>query len=428
MIREFVNSEEDRKIVVVFNKADKKGEDEIMKIVRDACSMISDLGNAVIDVLGFSSQENRIYYSYRGYNMSKLLAELRRSGSGNSGVLRREQLLIELFDDEIYFANKAKNAYERERRDLISHKNEAYKRYQEETDGTKEYVQALTEIMVDSYDNIVDVADKLIDNGAKALNTWQEDLDAIYADEFSKAMSHDSVLYKISNSINQRGRLVDRHNRLSDLQYYNNDYRQEWIERIKVQLERVDEGLLKSKYESLENAIESINQEIEKFKNIALQMEKYRDVVRYTLSYKIKEFRTTAHKVQDARLDFTQTSDIFTVIRSGSYSDFLNCFTVGVKLSQTNSEGYSPLTYAVKMNKYDMVKFLMENDARPEAPDARGMNAFLTAVENANGSMIDYFIKSDSSLANSYSDKGESALEIAEKNSLGEWYKSKVRL
>ncbi|MDE6026470.1 MAG: dynamin family protein [Muribaculaceae bacterium] len=428
MIRWFVNRDESRKIAIVFNKADKKGEAEIRKIVRDAYSMVSDLGEAVIDVFGFSSSENRIYYSHNGYDMSQLLAELRNSGTGNSGIKRREEALLELFYDEIYFANNAKNAYEKDRKDLISQKNEAYKRFQEETDGTKQYVSEITEILINNYDLILKTADKLGGNGAKVLDSWLEDLNDIYDDENSKLASHDSVLSKIINSGKKRDRLVDTHNRLVKYEYYNQDYRREWVERIKVQLERVDEGLLKAEYEGLENAIEAVNKDIEKYKNIASAMTKYCDVVKAILSYKIKEFRSTAHKAQDARLEFNQTTDIFTAIRSGSYSDFLNCFIAGVKLSQTNPEGYSPLTYAVKMNKYDMVKFFIENGARPEATDARGMNAFLTAVENANGSIMDDLLKSDSSLADSYSESGESALKIAERNGVGEWYKSKVRL
>ncbi|MDE6408677.1 MAG: dynamin family protein [Muribaculaceae bacterium] len=428
IIRDFVQNGEDRKIAVVFNKADKKGEDEIRKVVREAFSLISDLGEAVIDVFGFSSQENRIYYSYNEYDMERLLMELRRSGTGNSGIQRREEALLELFDDEVIYANEARNAYEKDKKDLISQKNEAYKRFQEETDGTKKYVSEITDIMVNNYDSILKTVDKLGENGAKVLDRWLDDLNAIYEDENSKLASHDSVLLKISNSGKNRDRLVGTHNRLVKYNYYTKDYREDWVERIKVQLERVDEGLLKAEYEGLENAIDSTNQKIEKYKTIASRMEQFRDIVKATLSYKVKEFRSTAHKVQDARLDFTQNNDVFGAIRGGSYSEFLNCFISGVKLSQTDHEGYTPLTYAVRMNMYEMVKFLIESGARPGESDARGMNAYLTAVENANGSLIKYLLKTDSSLADSSSDKGESAIEIAEKTNIGTWYKTMMRL
>lgn len=428
MIREFLENGENRKIAIVFNKADKKGESEIKKIVNDAYSMVSDLEEAVIDVLGFSSQDNRIYYSHNGFNMSQLLAELRRCGTGNSGVERCTESLLELFDDEISFANMAMSEYQREKKELTIQKNEAYKRLQDEKDGTKSYIQYIKEILINSYDAILKVAENLADNEVNILNAWINDINAIYSDEESKFSSHDSVLNKLSKSAEKRNRFVDKHNRLSDYNFYTKEYREDWVDKIKVQLDRVDEGLVRAQYESIEGSIESCNTEINKFKKIASEMERYRDAIKAVLYYSIKEFRTTAHIVQDARLDFAHVGDIFTAIQSGSFNDFLNCFIAGVKLSQTNLEGYTPLTFAVKMNKYDMVKFLIANDANIETSDGRGLNAFFTAIENANGAMVKHFIEIDSSLAYTSSDKGESAQVIAERNALGEWFKLNVKL
>lgn len=425
MIRDFINGGDDRKIAVVFNKADKKGESEIKKIVNDAFSMVSNLGNALIDVFGFSSQENRIYYSHRGYDMPRLLSEFKRSGSGNSGVERCTNQILDLFDEEISFACMAKNEYQKGKTDWISQKNEAFKRYKDEADGTKTYVESLTAIMVDSYDTVLEAAGGLEDNERDILKRLSTSLSKIYDEESCKAFSHDSVLNMISRSQNALDKFIDKHNKLIDYSYYLKDYREEWVEKIKVQLDRVDENL-KDRYQWLEEQVDSSNQEINKFNCIASRMDKYRDTVKAVLNYKIREFRSTAHKVQDARLDFGQTTDVFTAIRTGSYSDFLNCFVAGVKLSDFNSEGYSPLTYAVRMNKYDMVKFLIDNGAAPELSDRRGMNAFHTAVENANGPMVTYFAKLDSSLTDSRSDKGESASAIADKYGLGKWYQTNI--
>ena len=427
MIRDFVQDKDDRKVAILFNKADKKGEKEIKKIVNDAYSMISDLGDSVIDVLGFSSQENRIYYSHNGYTLEQLLIELRKSGTGNSGVQRSVDSLIDLIDDEIAFANEVKNGYNNEKKELINKKNEAYKSLKSETDGTKAYVENISEIMLYSYDEILSAADRFSEIGRKTFDTWHEDLNSIYTDENSKAMSHDSVISKILKSWDRRDKIEDKYNRIH-YKYYERDYREEWVKNIKIQLDRVDEGLVKSDYERIEAEIEIHNRAIEKFKNIASEMGKYRDVIKSTLIYKIKEFRSTAHKVQDARLDFNTTTDVFSAILSGSFSDFLNCFISGVKLSQTNAEGYTPLTYAVKMNRREMMEFLLANDASLQAPDSRGLNAFLTAIENANGALVKYFIKIDPSLRSSSSTQGESARQIAEKNALGDWFKVNVLL
>ncbi|MBD5185181.1 MAG: hypothetical protein HDS92_01090 [Bacteroidales bacterium] len=426
IIRYFIQGDDNRRIAVIFNKAEKKGNEEIKTIVDSAFSLISDLGDAVIDILGFSSHQNKIYYSLKGYNMPQLLAELRRSGNGNSGVDRCKKSLLELFNDEINYAIAVNNALENEKRELLSQKNEAYKILQNETEGTKEYVKVLSGILVDNYDQLIDTLDKLSGNGADTLNTLQEGLEAIYHDELGKAVTHDSVLTKIRRCYDQIDGFINKHNRIIEYNYFNTDYRKEWVGNIKVQLERVDEGLLRAEYDRLEDKLEAKNQEIKKFRTIKSEMERYRDLVMATLQCQIKEFRDNAHKVQDARLDVIQSTDVFTAIHLDSYSDFINCIIKGVKHSETNPEGYTPLTYAVKMNRPEMVKFLMEHNARPGETDGRGMTAFLTAVENVNAGLMNYLIKSDATLANDKSAQGESAMEIAEKNGIGKWYKLKI--
>lgn len=427
MIRDFINGDSNRKIAVVFNKADKKGATEIKKIVDDAFSMISNLGNAVIDVFGFSSQENKIYYSRRGYNMQRLLAEFKRSGTGNSGYNRCKDAILELFDDEIGYASLVQNAYEDDKKALISDKNEAFKRYIDESEGTETYIHEINEIMIYSYDEVYRAVEGFCDNEANTINKTRDSLIKIYNEELSKSFCHDNVLSMIDRCLDKLEKFGEKHDQLLNVNSYSTEYRKEWVERIKTQLDRVDENL-KEQYEWLEERIEACNVEIKKFKDIAARMDKSRGVVKDILNYKINEFRNSAHKVQDARLNFGQTTDVFTAIRTSSYSNFLNCFVAGVKLSEFNSEGYSPLTYAVRMNKYDMVNFLIDNGASPELPDRRGMNAFLTAIENANGAMANYFIKLDDSLIYSRSEQGKSAAEVAELSGLGKWYQINFRL
>lgn len=424
-IRNFVNKGESRKVAIVFNKADKKGEAETEKIVRDAYSMVADLGNAVIDVFGFSSQENRIYYSYRGYTMPRLLQELRNSGTGNSGIQRREEALEELFNDEIDFALEASNVYESEKKSLLNEKNEAFKRIKGEKDGTKNILEWLEGVAVNTYSEVFNAAAEYSDVYVALHNHVSDKIVSIYNDENSKFSAHDSVLNELNRLLSKIDSYGKRHGRVN-YNYYEDDNRRNLVETIKEQLNRLD-GILGERYDEIEAREADLNKEVQKFRKIADRMKEYRDILKYTLSTKIKEFRSSAHKVQDARLDFTQTTDIFTSIRTGSYSDFLNCFVTGVKLTDTNPEGYSPLTYAVKMNRNNMVKFLTQNDARLDSEDGRGMNAFLTAVENANGPLIEYFLKEEPSLAHSHSAKGESAQAIADKNHLGEWYKNKVK-
>jgi hypothetical protein len=384
VITDFIETDDRHKVAIIFNKAEKKGEVEIRKIVDAAVSTLSKHSPAVIDVLGFSSHENKIYYSHKGYDMPRLLRELRKTGSGNSGVDRLISDILQIFDDEIEFAEMAIDERNNEKKELIKSKNDAFKALEGEKNGTKAYIEALREILVDSYDEVKSSLDKMIDVSLSSLNNWGDALDEIASTEKSNMVTHDSVLSIVYSSNRKRSGACDKHDKIiDDYSYFKSDYRKDWVEKIRVQLERVDENL-NDEYERLEKEIKNICDDIAKYQLIARHIRHYRDTMKNVLYTTIKAFRTSAHKVQDARLDFGQTTDVFSAIRNGGYSEFLNCFAKGVHMSECNSEGYSPLTLAAKMGANDMVRFLIEQGADAHSEDKRGQDAIVTAESNGN--------------------------------------------
>lgn len=416
VIEYFLGNGEDRKVAVIFNKADKKGEIEIKKIVDDAASSLHKYGDAIIDILGYSSQEGKIYYSHKSYDMAKLLIELRKSGTGNSGVERLTQDLLNLFEDEIDFATDVIKEYEKERKDLIDKKNDAYKYLQNEKDGSKQYIKALSEIIIDGYDEILAKIDKIVSVSSKAINDWGDTMEEIQSTNNKNFITQNNINDILQKGFKSQNRTCDKFNKEIEYNYYYKDYRSEWVNNFKVQLDRVDENI-KEEYEYLENFISKNDTEINKFRYISKMMNQYKDIFKYTLDTCIKGFRMTAHKVQDARIDFGQTTDVFTAIRSGEFSRFLNCFAYGVKINETNSEGYTPLTYAIKNGDNDMVKFLIDNKVDLHSNDGRGYNSLMTAIQFGNLQVIDLLIKTDSSLKSTVSINGEKPEEIAEKTS-----------
>lgn len=425
IISNFLNEKEGRKVAIVFNKADKKGEIESKKIVRDAAAQLSKFGAGIIDILAFSSSENRIYYSANGYDMPKLLRILRSSGTGNSGVQRLLEDIEEILDMETMFANAAIRGYEEEKQELIDRKNEAYKYLHDEKEGSKTYVEALTDIMVDSYNHIMGKLDGLDTIATDSLNHWSDSISDIRSTNNGNFITQDNIdrlLAKASTRLNSD---IDKFSNARQYTYWRDEDRAEWVDRVKIQLDRLD-SQTEEQCENLENQINETNKEILKYKHIAQQMDHYRDTIKHTLMYAIKTFRQSAHKVQDARLNLDSTSDVFMAIRSGKYSTFTSCFAKGVKLNQFNAEGYSPLTYSVKMGAYDMVRFLIENDANLSANDGRGLNAFLTAVENGHKHIIDMLLKVEPSLSSSTSDKGEDAKKIVERSDFNRWLVNKL--
>lgn len=411
VINEFLEKEEDRQVAVIFNKADKKGETEIAKIVNEAYKLLRNYGDSVIDVLGYSSQDGKIYYSANGYTMPKLLAALRDSGNGNSGIDRLKADIDTFFEDEIDFANAVVAECKKDRKKLIDEKNEAYKTLQSEKDGTKAYVDSIAEVLEDGYDEVLNAAQELESIGAEGINQWGDALEAIDDTNNSNWQTKDNIAELVRRYYNKRGKIVDRWNKAIEYKYYELDYRVEWVNKIKVQLDRIDDDL-KERYEGLEEEISKLDADIKKFQSISEAMGNYRRVFEGTLHTSIKQFRMSAHKVQDVRVDFGQTTDVYNAIRSGKFSNFVNCFVKGVKMTDCNPEGYNPMTYAVKHGAYDMVRFLLDNNVSAEVNDNRGYNAFLTAVQSGQAHIIDMLMKSCPGIASSKSDKGESAVDL----------------
>ncbi len=425
VINNFLEKGEDRRVAVIFNKADKKGEFEIRKIVNDAYHSLRRYDNAVIDVLGYSSQEGRIYYSANSYSLPQLLAELRRSGTGNSGVEHLFQDLLMLFDDEIDFAQMVAESYGKERRDLIEKKNDIYKILQEEKDGSKAYIDTLSELMVKSYDNIMERLDDVIEISSKGLTEWGDSLDEIQATNNSNWQTKENIADLVSRYLRRQNNVVDKFDKAIKYQYWTREYREEWVEKISVQLNRVDENI-NDRYEELEEEISKGDSAIRKHREIAESMERFRDIVKFTLETCIKGFRMSAHKVQDARVDFSQVSDVFDAIKTRDFSKFINSFVRGVKLSDTNQEGFSPMTYAAKNGAYDMVNFLISKGADLRALDARGYNAFHTAIQSGQTHVVDLILKTDPNIVNTFSQAGESPKDILKSTSINDIISKKL--
>ena len=111
------------------------------------------------------------------------------------------------------------------------------------------------------------------------------------------------------------------------------------------------------------------------------------------------------------------TIDVFAAISGDNFKSFLACFSKGVDLSVCNSEGYSPITYAVRSGNNEMVKFFIDHDVDMSMKDNRGYNALETAAMCHYRDMCEILIEKDRSLLN----ESQSLTELAKKNDFEEW-------
>lgn len=428
MINQFLEAHEgDGKVVIIFNKADKKPESEIKSIV-DMAAKEYGLGSdqSIIDVLAYSCLDNKIHYSKKGYSMPQLLNEVRMSGNGNSGVVKYLNQIEKMFDDEIDFAKMVIFEKNQKNKDRITKKDENYQFYIKDKEGCKDYVDAITDIMIRSYDEVMNAADRITDSSKYALDSFVQFYNGVMNFENNDHWGSSSILTNAINTADKAyDRAVDKHNAAIKYQYYEREFRQKWVDNIKTELERLN-ARYKEDYEYFDGLVQETKESITEASILSNGINFYKNEILDTLKRTIREFQYGAHKPQDARLLDTSSGDIFAAISSGNYGKFMDCFTNGVSLCTYSADGFSPLTYAVKEGAVDMIRFFISHNADIAALDKNGYNAFHIAVLYGYRNICEMLLKEEPTISSSLSSNGETATQLANKNSFSSWLMTKV--
>jgi GTP-binding protein EngB required for normal cell division len=117
----------------------------------------------------------------------------------------------------------------------------------------------------------------------------------------------------------------------------------------------------------------------------------------------------------------TESPDIFRAIKLDDYERFIQCFHCGQNIAATNKDGYTPMTFAVKEGNNQMVQFFLDNGVNPRYCDARGYNAFETAVINHYQDLCEAILESDGDIVASCD---KSLDELFAMNTFRNWLKS----
>ncbi|MDD6193690.1 MAG: ankyrin repeat domain-containing protein [Lachnospiraceae bacterium] len=425
MIHQFLESHEGNgKVVIIFNKADKKPEKEIRNIV-DLTAREYSLGSdpAIIDVLAYSCEDNKIHYSKKGYSLPALFNEVRKAGKGTSRIDSLIKDIEELFDNEINHAEERKQMANIAKNQNIERYNESHKFYMNDKDGCKEYCDVIYKYMITSYNGILEGGDKLFDICDKILDKWSKFHDQCleHRNEWDHVHSEyfDNAINTSADNINY---LRKQYGKIS-YNYILEDERKDWVDRIRTELEHLN-TLYKRRAEDYEQKISETKEELQQIITIINGLKFYKDAIISTLKRTINQFQYSAHQPQDARLHSHTHNDIFRAISSGKYSEFMDCFTNGVNLSDYSAEGYSPLTYAVKEGAIDMVRFFIEHNADIRMQDKNGYNAFHTALLYGYQNICQLLIEEDPSIVTTQTADGQTAAQLASQNKFNNWLKT----
>lgn len=433
MINQFLGAHQGTgKVVIIFNKADKKPANEIRNIV-DLTALEYQLGSdpAIIDVLAYSCVDNKIHYSKRGYSIPTLLNEVKKAGTGNSRIDQYISDLKQLIQNEIEFASMNREEIEKNRNEHLKEKNEWYSFYIKDKQDNVSFMEEVRSIMVTSYSELSTLTDSFFESSKFSVNSFVKFYNGVMDfeknDHWGSSSILDSAIYQgdkdSDSALDKHNRTTDKLNEFLNSHYYNEKDRDQRCNVIQHELETLNK-LYRNEYErneQLENEDRKTIQQIDSFINA---LKYYQKEIIDTLCQTVRNFQYSAHKPQDARLLSNGHRDIFAAIYNGNYSEFMDCFTEGVNLSTFSSDGYSPLTYAVKQGAVEMVHFFVTHNADLSVLDKNGLNAFHTAVKFGYRNICEMLLKEDPTLVQTETAGGQNMEQIATQNTFTNWIKS----
>lgn len=421
---EMLKKVQDKPIVILYTKMDKKDVGAVRKIIQDTeklCAKEFDRDKFPWAILSFSCVTRQLYATSNTTFSQIIQAVKTKSGSTMSLLSRYSGEIEKLLMKEINASNEMIKDYEAERLELVDEKQKQRERYQDKKDANSASKEAVEEVILSNYDEIMDCADKRMDYFQKALKGWREALDreaewtdkvGFFSDasDLSRRFAYANYEFKkLSNS--QAGSQAN-----------NQDYNEESRTKLYNEICTLYDASLEKEKKELEGIEDKYQTSIEgrkKEEALVKLLGKYRFQLVATLkdSYNRAVKAVKQHQEKLQQIEREQDMNIFSAISGDDYGRFLSCFSQGVDLSICNNGGFSPLTWAVRSGNNEMVKFFITHDADLSMKDKRGYNALETAVMCHYQDICEMLIEADRSLVY----ESQPLVKLAGMNTFTKW-------
>lgn len=382
--------------VIIFNKADKKGYQESKKIVEEAYHLLPkyfDM-NEIIDILAFSSLDNKILYSRHHTGLPGLLSDIRKRSHKSSPLNRAKQNIHNLFQSEICEQEEKIMQISDRTRLLKGEKDTAYRKQNRHQDGNSKLIDKFKDAiskhkkLVTAYEDVRD----LFDNFWDAATAYANDII-----DFNNRTDQYQEVYDKSNDIwaVAKRKLDIRNNIENKVVLYTNEY----LNCLATQIEEaLNQGSSKpsdhyQKLKELDNALLQERLQREALKDLLVRAsEVYEAAIDAGIKYYLQKQSSTSLCITD------KVVNIFDAIDQRDFNGFLCSFQDGVDLSICNKQGFTPLTYAVHHGNVAMVKFFLDHNADCAGLDKRGYNALHTAIQVGSKHICEMLLQHNSML------------------------------
>lgn len=382
--------------VIIFNKADKKGYQESKKIVEEAYDLLPkyfDM-NEIIDILAFSSLDNKILYSRHHTGLPGLLSDIRKRSHKSSPLNRAKQNIHNLFQTEIREQEEKIKQISDRIRLLKGEKDTAYRKQNRHQDGNSKLIDKFKDAiskhkkLVTAYEDVRD----LFDNFWDAATAYANDII-----DFNNRTDQYQEVYDKSNDIwaVAKRKLDIRNNIENKVVLYTNEY----LNCLATQIEEaLNQGSSKpsdyyQELKELDYALQQERQQREALKDLLVRAsEVYEAAIEAGIKYYLQKQSSTSLCITD------KVVNIFDAIEQRDFNGFLCSFQDGVDLSICNKQGFTPLTYAVHHGNVAMVKFFLDHNADCAGLDKRGYNALHTAIQVGSKHICEMLLQHNSML------------------------------
>ena len=419
------------KKVIIFNKADKHGYEESKKIVEEGAKIIYNNfpEEDIIDIIAYSTLEDKIYYSKRKLSMEQIIICTKQSGSGKSEMDNLRQSVSDLFDTEIQASinavkgTKDSTGYEDEYKAAIDDKNKWYKYWQDDKENNKVFFESIKDIMVDNYTTVNEAVRINSDFAEYAFSHWrdfhEEVLNFENNDHWGSSDILNQAIEKSTDSYNAKIKAFVNFN----WNFYDEEFRTKQYNVIVGELEKLN-SWYKEWYDDAAQKCDRLKEHIKTEEDLQEKMRTYKKLILESIDAGIRLYnkQNIASMVEKE----SENINVFDCIKKDDYKRFLFCFENGVDLYVCNADGYSPLTLAVHTGNNMMVQFMLDHDADPSIKDKRGYNAFHTAVENQYRDICKMLLDVDPDLINTKTASGESVEDLAKKQMFTKWIENEI--
>lgn len=410
------------KKAIMLNKVASKPKEwleETIDIMYD--ELEEELGEDLVDVFAYDGVTQTMYYSYNNFQLFDIIKYAKKTVSSTNRNLLIKQVGL-LFEDEIDKVKQIISEYDKLYKEKVKKDKEYDITRTNKNTACDSTLAKAKATMVDSYNQICEDFNKLSEYSKETNAKWKTFIRKVddYIDGRFTSPST-SLTSALSESKRKHTESLRIYETLKTVPTISSEERVSQFESVEDTFSE-----LKSAYEThyIEQSKSTQNVLIKRdqLKNHIKLLRKYKDDILRAITIGIRAFELNREHSNEVTIAKSGSS-VFETIRNNDYLSFLKCFTNGVALKSYNSEGFSPLTYAVHCGNNSMVKFLLEVGANPRDYDERGMNAMHTAVENQYRDICEMLLSYDKSLLNIANEAGESLFELSDRFSFSNWIK-----